>query len=176
MADVTWLGLGEFGRALNKLVSGATISSRVSTMQPAGGWLPQARTNASGPARSNVAGRKPVIVFEGGVKRRRTRFSTSAGTITLGMGEGGPGVVTGRLRNSIMVVDEHSGGLTGYEVTVAPTVKYARRLELGFTGPDSLGRHYDQPPYPYFGPAYDFVVRYAIPSIYAEAWAKALAR
>jgi len=30
-----------------------------------------------------------------------------------------------------------------------------RRLELGFTGQDSIGRHYDQPPYPHFGPGLD---------------------
>lgn len=32
---------------------------------------------------------------------------------------------------------------------------YARRLEFGFIGVDSLGRHYHQPPYPYMRPAYD---------------------
>jgi hypothetical protein len=30
-----------------------------------------------------------------------------------------------------------------------------RRLEFGFTGTDSLGRSYDQPAYPHFGPAHD---------------------
>ena len=32
-----------------------------------------------------------------------------------------------------------------------------RRLESGFSGTDSLGRSYDQPAYPHFGPAIDFV-------------------
>jgi hypothetical protein len=32
---------------------------------------------------------------------------------------------------------------------------YARRLELGFIGTDSLGRHYHQPPFPYMRPARD---------------------
>ena len=40
----------------------------------------------------------------------------------------------------------------------------ARRLEYGFTGTDSLGRHYNQPPYPHAGPAFDET----IPSIEAE--------
>lgn len=31
----------------------------------------------------------------------------------------------------------------------------ANRLELGFTGVDSIGRYYDQPPFPHFGPALD---------------------
>lgn len=33
--------------------------------------------------------------------------------------------------------------------------EYARRVELGFIGTDSLGRHYHQPPFPYMRPARD---------------------
>lgn len=33
----------------------------------------------------------------------------------------------------------------------------ANRLEFGFTGIDSAGRHYDQPPYPHMGPAVDVI-------------------
>lgn len=33
----------------------------------------------------------------------------------------------------------------------------ARRLEFGFEGVDALGRYYDQPPYPHFGPAMDTI-------------------
>jgi hypothetical protein len=86
----------------------------------------------------------------------------------------GPGVVTGRLRNSIVITSQ--GGLPGmgYQVTVAPTVIYSRRLELGFSGADSLGRHYNQPPYPYFGPAYEFVVRHVARPAFARAWASAM--
>ena len=32
-------------------------------------------------------------------------------------------------------------------------VVYARRIELGFQGPDSLGRVFSQPPFPYLRPA-----------------------
>jgi len=34
-------------------------------------------------------------------------------------------------------------------------VEYARRIEFGFSGVDSLGRHYNQPAQPYYRPAYD---------------------
>lgn len=66
---------------------------------------------------------------------------------------GGPGVVTGRLRNSIQSRREGPYGGTGWQTTVAPATPYARRLELGFYGRDSLGRHYEQPAYPYMSPA-----------------------
>mgnify|MGYP000860361228 FL=1 len=36
---------------------------------------------------------------------------------------------------------------------IGNTVPYAMRLEFGFAGTDSLGRVYNQPPYPAAGPA-----------------------
>jgi hypothetical protein len=70
-------------------------------------------------------------------------------------GRPGPEAPTGDYRRSIsrQVV---KGGSTseGFVGTNAPQ---ARRLELGFTGTDSLGRSYDQPPFPHFGPAADEV-------------------
>jgi len=44
-------------------------------------------------------------------------------------------------------------GPASYLQTVAPTTKYGRRIELGFTGTDSLGRSYNQRAYPYLQPA-----------------------
>lgn len=40
-------------------------------------------------------------------------------------------------------------------------VPYARRLELGFVGTDSLGRHYSDPPKPYLRPAAHLVAERA---------------
>ena len=42
-----------------------------------------------------------------------------------------------------------------WETTVGTNSPQGRRLELGFIGADSLGRHYNQPPFPHFGPAVD---------------------
>lgn len=39
------------------------------------------------------------------------------------------------------------------EVLVGTNVAYARRIELGFVGPDKLGRVYNQPAQPYLRPA-----------------------
>lgn len=77
---------------------------------------------------------------------------------------------TGNLRRSIHVGGEGSmggleGGSTGTDiggqeitktsaqVLVGTNVEYARRLELGFTRADSLGRVYNQPARPYLRPS-----------------------
>lgn len=39
-------------------------------------------------------------------------------------------------------------------VKVGTTVEYARRVELGFIGQDSLGRNYNQPAKPYLRPIF----------------------
>lgn len=68
-------------------------------------------------------------------------------------GRPGPRVITGHLRRSINA----STSIEGNAVVsrIGSNAPQARRLELGFTGVDSLGRHYNQPPYPYLGPAVD---------------------
>lgn len=39
-----------------------------------------------------------------------------------------------------------SNAVAGDRIVAAYTMEYARRLEYGFSGVDSLGRHYNQPP------------------------------
>jgi hypothetical protein len=39
------------------------------------------------------------------------------------------------------------------EAIIAPSMEYSARLEFGFVGTDSLGRHYQQAPRPYLTPA-----------------------
>ncbi len=38
---------------------------------------------------------------------------------------------------------------------------YAPRVEFGFTGTDSKGRHYNQPPYPFLFPAAEAITKKA---------------
>ncbi|WP_180685917.1 HK97 gp10 family phage protein [Streptomyces gossypiisoli] len=67
-------------------------------------------------------------------------------------GRPGPRVVTGQYRASWDVRMGTGGGQVTAEVfSDAPQ---ARRLEYGFVGVDSLGRHYRQPPYPHVEPAF----------------------
>lgn len=72
-------------------------------------------------------------------------------------GRPGPRVQTGNLRGSILV-DHEIGDVDGWGVaTVYTDTIYARRLEYGFYGVDSLGRVGNQPPYPFWGPGFNQV-------------------
>jgi hypothetical protein len=68
-------------------------------------------------------------------------------------GRPGPNVITGDYRRSIQVQFSEAGGQ--YAAMVGTNAPQGARLEFGFHGQDSLGRHYNQPPYPHFGPAID---------------------
>jgi hypothetical protein len=66
-------------------------------------------------------------------------------------GRPGPRVITGRYRASWSSEIHRAGPVITAEVgSGAPQ---ARRLEFGFVGVDSLGRHYSQRPFPHLGPA-----------------------
>ncbi|WP_433547168.1 HK97 gp10 family phage protein [Streptomyces sp. CA-294286] len=68
-------------------------------------------------------------------------------------GRPGPRVITGRYRASWRSEVHRGGSVIVAEVgSAAPQ---ARRLEFGFIGVDSLGRHYAQRPFPHLGPAVD---------------------
>jgi hypothetical protein len=71
-------------------------------------------------------------------------------------GRPGPNVVTGDYRRSITL---RMSGAGGFRMADVGTNKpQGRRLEYGFHGTDSLGRSYNQPPLPHFGPAFDQTV------------------
>lgn len=70
-------------------------------------------------------------------------------------GRPGPNAPTGDYRRSIN--RRTAKRLTGSVGQVGTDKPQANRLEHGFTGTDSLGRSYDQPPFPHFGPALDTV-------------------
>jgi HK97 gp10 family phage protein len=63
-------------------------------------------------------------------------------------------VVTGTLMRSIHTEIEtpSASRATG---KIGPSVPYGARVEFGFVGVDSLGRHYNQGPQPYMRPAFD---------------------
>lgn len=66
-------------------------------------------------------------------------------------GRPGPRAPTGDYRRSIALeVGVQQGASVARVGTVRPQ---GRRLEFGFHGSDSLGRSYDQPAFPHFGPA-----------------------
>jgi len=82
-----------------------------------------------------------------------------------------PNIVTGNLRRSILNTPLEHVGMGEYRDTVSPSAVYARRVETGFEGPDSLGRQYHQKAYPYMGPAAE-KLQEKLPGIMAANWNK----
>ncbi|AKZ60833.1 PCQ3_46 (plasmid) [Streptomyces ambofaciens ATCC 23877] len=85
---------------------------------------------------------------------RRVRRVGSAGVARIranASGRPGPNVITGQYRASWRAVT--SGIPYGAECTIGTNAPQGRRLEFGFVGPDSLGRVYNQPPFPHVQPA-----------------------
>lgn len=81
-----------------------------------------------------------TIVLQGRVKARA-------------QGRPGPRVQTGDYNRSITArVGLADGGVEG---RVGTNKVQGPRLEFGFHGTDSIGRTYDQPALPHFGPAFD---------------------
>ncbi|MCI3279092.1 hypothetical protein [Streptomyces cylindrosporus] len=71
-------------------------------------------------------------------------------------GRPGPNVISGDYRNSWQpapVVPLPYGAMC----TIGTDRPQGRRLEWGFVGTDSLGRSYDQPPFPHVEPAIGFI-------------------
>lgn len=66
-------------------------------------------------------------------------------------GRPGPNAPTGDYRRSIAL--RMQGNAQMSQATVGTNKPQGRRLEFGFKGTDSLGRSYNQPKYPHFGPA-----------------------
>jgi hypothetical protein len=71
-------------------------------------------------------------------------------------GRPGPNVISGAYRNSWQPAPLRAMPY-GASCTIGTELPYGRRLEFGFTGTDSLGRNYNQPPFPHVEPAIDFI-------------------
>ncbi len=146
MAAVSWSGIREAVAALHSLNTRVDSAGRASTVEVAAEVERAAKNN-----------------FEGAHKRNEPRVPNSSNK---------PNIVTGRLRGSIRStgVQRLAGGWTS---AVGPTVVYGRRVELGFKGTDSIGRKYNQPAYPYFGPGVK-EVRLRVAAISTRNWAAAI--
>lgn len=77
----------------------------------------------------------------------RTRVMAAAS------GRPGPRAITGDYRRSWQW--EYTGGAGSFTSLVGTSAPQGRRLEFGFHGADSLGRVYNQPPFPHARPAFD---------------------
>lgn len=70
-------------------------------------------------------------------------------------GRPGPRIITGDYKRSWNV--RFLGGIGAVSAEVGTNAPQARRLEYGFVGTDSLGRHYHQPPFPHVAPAISYI-------------------
>jgi hypothetical protein len=89
-----------------------------------------------------------TVYRNGALLRTRVRAYAS--------GRPGPRVQTGDYRRGISLQTGRTVGTAGASVpfaTVFSTSPQGQRLENGFVGVDSLGRHYHQPAFPHFAPA-----------------------
>jgi len=70
----------------------------------------------------------------------------------------GPNRATGNYTRTMNIEYSHGGG-GSYDRTavIGTNAVQARRLEFGFVGVDSLGRHYDVSPLPHWGPMADWL-------------------
>ena len=88
------------------------------------------------------AGLGPLVAHHGQVYQGRVRARAS--------GRPGPRVITGDYRRSIGLVLTNVNGVPA--AVVGTNAPQGRRLEYGFVGTDSLGRHYNQGPLPHWEP------------------------
>lgn len=70
-------------------------------------------------------------------------------------GRPGPNVITGAYRNSWQANTRRIP--YGAICTLGTDAPQGRRLEWGFVGADSIGRVYNQPPFPHVQPALPFI-------------------
>ena len=112
------------------------------------------------------------IVDRGGqiiANNAKLRFGSGDGAPTPGK----PTRRTGQTQDSYETRST-SQGLGSWMSETGPTVKWGRRLELGYHGVDSLGRNYGppnkgQPPYPSLGPGLR-ASRYELDDMVHEEW------
>jgi hypothetical protein len=103
------------------------------------------------PERLEAAGIAGALKIVNAAKRNAPVVT---GTLRRSIHVGGHAALTGGLGNA---KDLGKGEMSAQRVNIriGTDLEYAARIEYGFSGRDSLGRNYDQPPKPYLRPAFD---------------------
>jgi len=100
--------------------------------------------------------------IENDAKRSATAYvKTGRERASISVNWSGSGLTYGKIKSPVKGT-KHSDGVLEPKAqvgefvgAVGTNVEYARRLELGFVGTDSLGRNYNQKPRPHLIPAYE---------------------
>lgn len=119
--------------------------ARIVSVEVVGGERLGAELIAAGDKLARIT--PPIVRDYGRELQRRVRRNAS--------GRPGPNVVTGAYRESIKY--RTFSVALGLGAEVYSDAPQAMRLEYGFVGMDSLGRHYSQPPFPHFRPAVESI-------------------
>lgn len=137
---VTFDGVDAMVDTIREMADRGPVVAKAAAQKVATRFIRNAKLYSTGPPR--IAGRV-----------RRTRAKKGQPSRILSSQDGGPGVLTGYMRNSLQIRESSSYGAFAWQIKVYPDGPYYRRLELGFRGRDSIGRRYNQPPYPFMRPA-----------------------
>lgn len=78
-----------------------------------------------------------------------------SGTLRRSIHVGGHTMETGGLPEGVKDLGKGEMSAQKVNIRVGTDLEYAARIEYGFTGADSRGRHYNQPPKPYLRAAFD---------------------
>lgn len=91
--------------------------------------------------------------MDAAIDRAMARTALGGQSIVRGHARGRPGPrsITGDYNRSIVGQSVREG--KSVLAVVGSNAPQTLRLEFGFHGPDALGRVYNQPPYPHFGPS-----------------------
>lgn len=143
--DFTFLGIPEFGAALNAWAERASIAARQATAS--GGHAIEAK-----------------------VKRKLTTYSHPAGTPTPSPPGEPPALVTGQMRRSVRVSTPAQVAPGTWETRTGPSVIYGRIQELG----GRAGRGSVLPARPYLAPSVaELLSSGELFRIMRDAWARA---
>lgn len=167
MARIKLAGVREFDAAMKKLTAKADLASRAFVTEGGALIAKSAKRQFTTVAVHRESGVRKVMT-KGERMGKGWKIERKGGHVE---GEK-PHVRSGNLSRSIKV---HTAKLGYGKWTSAtyPSAIYGRRVELGFRATDSIGRSYNQRPYPYMEPGF----RKALPELRelrARLWAEAI--
>ena len=170
MSSVIVSGVKEVNASIDHLILKMSEAAR-NTVVKGGAIVAKAAKEEFTELAVTKGGEARIIGSDGRFKGERSGSKYRGPNIS---GMSRPHARTGKLRTSIGVHEVSQVGPGRWMSKTGPTMAYGRRVEMGFTGSDSKGRHYQQSPYPYMSPGFE-KARPELEALYAEECRKAMA-
>jgi hypothetical protein len=143
-------GVREFDDAMERLIKNAEFKAREIVVEGGAIIAKNAKSEFSTAVVDTKTGSTRVLASGG--KRLKGERILKKGNHVSGSK---PHNRTGALARSVRMVKVEELSFGRWMSQTGPTLVYSRRVELGFTGTDSLGRQYAQPPFPYMQPGFE---------------------